>query len=593
MAVEVSHKFLSFSKRLFLYVLTLFLGFVICFVVFQYKREKSYKIDLLNTQLQNYNDRINDLIFADDSIDEAKINNFIKHCNQKDLRVTLIAKNGKVIFDNYKHNLEEFNNHLSRKEIIDALKNGTGYSINRRSQTFGKEYFYSAKFYPHNNYIIRSAMPYNMNLVEHLQADIHFIWFTIAISLILIIFFYKFTNKLSMSIDRLQLFAVKADKNEPIDMSIQEAFPNNELGEISKHIIKIYKRLRNTKEDLYIEREKLITHLRISHEGLGVFKSNRDEIIVNNLFIHYINIISDSNLSNTKDFFSVPEIKPIVKFIEKNQQLTRVTEERRFSLNIEKSGRIFSIECIIFQDNSFEININDITQDEQQARLKKQLTQNIAHELKTPVSSIQGYLETIISNPDISKEKLFEFLTRSYAQSNRLTHLLQDISVLTRMEEAPSMIEKDKINLSDMIKSIMSELYLDLNNKHMKVDNDLPDNLHIYGNISLIYSIFRNLFDNAIAYAGTYTTITIKKFREDDNSYYFSFADNGVGVSEEHLNRILERFYRVDKGRSRKLGGTGLCLSIVKNEVIHHGGTIVAKKSPSGGIEFIFTLSKN
>ena len=114
MAVEVSHKFLSFSKRLFLYVLTLFLGFVICFVVFQYKREKSYKIDLLNTQLQNYNDRINDLIFADDSIDEAKINNFIKHCNQKDLRVTLIAKNGKVIFDNYKHNLEEFNNHLSR-----------------------------------------------------------------------------------------------------------------------------------------------------------------------------------------------------------------------------------------------------------------------------------------------------------------------------------------------------------------------------------------------------------------------------------------------------------------------------------------------
>ncbi len=436
-------------------------------------------------------------------------------------------------------------------------------------------------------------MPYNMNLVEHLQADIHFIWFTIAISLILIIFFYKFTNKLSMSIDRLQLFAVKADKNEPIDMSIQEAFPNNELGEISKHIIKIYKRLRNTKEDLYIEREKLITHLRISHEGLGVFKSNRDEIIVNNLFIHYINIISDSNLSNTKDFFSVPEIKPIVKFIEKNQQLTRVTEERRFSLNIEKSGRIFSIECIIFQDNSFEININDITQDEQQARLKKQLTQNIAHELKTPVSSIQGYLETIISNPDISKEKLFEFLTRSYAQSNRLTHLLQDISVLTRMEEAPSMIEKDKINLSDMVKSIMSELYLDLDNKHMKVDNDLPDNLHIYGNSSLIYSIFRNLFDNAIAYAGTYTTITIKKFREDDNSYYFSFADNGVGVSEEHLNRIFERFYRVDKGRSRKLGGTGLGLAIVKNAVIHHGGTIVAKKSPSGGIEFIFTLSKN
>ena len=98
--------------------------------------------------------------------------------------------------------------------------------------------------------------------------------------------------------------------------------------------------------------------------------------------------------------------------------------------------------------------------------------------------------------------------------------------------------------------------------------------------------------DNAIAYAGTHIRINISCFREDENFYYFSFADTGVGVAPEHLNRLFERFYRVDKGRSRKLGGTGLGLAIVKNAVLIHGGTISAKNSPGGGLEFVFTLAK-
>ena len=116
--------------------------------------------------------------------------------------------------------------------------------------------------------------------------------------------------------------------------------------------------------------------------------------------------------------------------------------------------------------------------------------------------------------------------------------------------------------------------------------------MNIVGNSSLLYSIFRNLTDNAIAYAGVGIQITINCFREDEKFYYFSFSDTGVGVSEEHLNRLFERFYRVDKGRSRKLGGTGLGLAIVKNAVLFHGGTIFAKNIPGGGLEFVFTLQK-
>ena len=361
----------------------------------------------------------------------------------------------------------------------------------------------------------------------------------------------------------------------------------------SQHIIQIYKRLHETKEALYIEREKLITHLQISHEGLGIFTKDKKEILVNNLFTQYSNLISDSNLETTEEVFAISELKEIIHFINKNQQQRSLSkDEKRMSITINKNGRTFIVECIIFQDASFEISINDVTQEEEQVRLKRQLTQNIAHELKTPVSSIQGYLETIVNNDNISREKMNTFLERCYAQSNRLSRLLRDISVLTRMDEAANMIDMERVDISVLVGNIINEVALELEEKHITIVDSLKKGIQIKGNYSLLYSIFRNLMDNAIAYAGTNIQININCFREDENFYYFSFSDTGVGVPAEHLNRLFERFYRVDKGRSRKLGGTGLGLAIVKNAVIIHGGNISAKSSQSGGLEFVFTLGK-
>lgn len=583
-------RLLTFSRKLFLSVITLFVAFAACFMLFQYQREKSYKTELLNTQLQNYNEQLYSYMADAGSLDSLK--NYIMTHMIPNLRVTIITPEGKVIFDSTDKNLDEFQNHSSRKEVQDALMYGSGYAINRFSESIdGEEFFYSAKYFPKHRIIIRSALPYNVSLTEHLEADMGYVWFTILICIVLMVIFYRFTYKLGKSITNLQQFALKADKNEPIDMDILRTFPKNELGEISQHIITIYKRLHRAKEALYIEREKLISHLQTSHEGLGVFTKERKEILVNSLFTQYINNISDCNLSSTDEIFTIPELKPIIEFLNKNEG-NYSKEEKRTALHLNKNARTFTIECIIFQDLSFEISINDITQEEEQARLKRQLTQNIAHELKTPVSSIQGYLETILSNPNIPKETVKTFLERSYAQSNRLTTLLRDISVLTRMDEAPEMMEREAVNLSLVVENIINEVNLGLEEKHIKVINLMPQALMINGNHSLLYSIFRNLMDNAIAYAGTNIQITINCFREDDTFYYFSFSDSGVGVEEEHLTRLFERFYRVDKGRSRKLGGTGLGLAIVKNAVLFHGGTIFAKNAPNGGLEFVFTLQK-
>lgn len=583
-------RLLTFSRKLFLSVITLFIAFAACFMLFQYQREKSYKTELLNTQLQNYNEQLYGYMADAGSLDSLK--HYIMTHMIPNLRVTIITPEGKVIFDSTDKNLNEFSNHSSRKEVQDALMYGSGYAISRFSESInGEEYFYSAKYFPKHRIILRSALPYNVSLTEHLEADMGYVWFTILICIVLMVIFYRFTYKLGKSITNLQQFALKADKNEPIDMDILRTFPKNELGEISQHIITIYKRLHRAKEALYIEREKLISHLQTSHEGLGVFTKERKEILVNSLFTQYINNISDRNLSSTDEIFTIPELKPIIEFLNKNEG-NYSKEEKRVTHHLNKNARTFTIECIIFQDLSFEISINDITQEEEQARLKRQLTQNIAHELKTPVSSIQGYLETILSNPNIPKDTVRTFLERSYAQSNRLTTLLRDISVLTRMDEAPEMMEREAVNLSLVVDNIINEVALGLEEKCIRVINLMPQALMVNGNHSLLYSIFRNLMDNAIAYAGTNIQITINCFREDDSFYYFSFSDSGVGVEEEHLTRLFERFYRVDKGRSRKLGGTGLGLAIVKNAVLFHGGTIFAKNAPNGGLEFVFTLQK-
>lgn len=582
-------QFLSFSRKLFLSVISLFLVFAACFMAYQYQREKEYKIELLHTQLQDYNARLHEKLDST-TLSKELLNKYIREHAMKDLRVTVVNQNGSVLFDSYKSDCNQLENHLDRKEVQKALQSGKGFDVRRTSESTGLPYFYSATLF--DDYVVRSALPYNVSLINNLKADPHYIWFTLIVTLLLILIFYKFTKKLGTSISQLREFAMRADRNEPIEMEMQYAFPHNELGEISQHIVQIYGRLHETKEALYIEREKLITHLQTSREGLGVFTKDKKEILVNNLFTQYSNLISDSNLETTEEVFGISELKEITDFINKAQKRPVGKEEKRMTLNLNKNGKTFIVECIIFQDRSFEISINDVTLEEEQVRLKRQLTQNIAHELKTPVSSIQGYLETIVSNDNIPREKVNVFLERCYAQSNRLSRLLRDISVLTRMDEAANMIDMEKVDISVLVTNITNEVSLELEEKQITVVNSLKKEIQLRGNYSLIYSIFRNLMDNAIAYAGPHIQIHINCFREDENYYYFSFADTGIGVSQEHLNRLFERFYRVDKGRSRKMGGTGLGLAIVKNAVIIHGGNISAKNNQGGGLEFVFTLAK-
>jgi signal transduction histidine kinase len=167
------------------------------------------------------------------------------------------------------------------------------------------------------------------------------------------------------------------------------------------------------------------------------------------------------------------------------------------------------------------------------------------------------------------------------------------MSLITKMEEAPHSFRLEEVNIVRLLDQLKNELTSSLHEKKMEMRWDIPESLNINGNANLLYSIFRNLTDNAIRYAGEHADIRITQYREDRNFYYFLFYDTGAGIPDEnHLPRLFERFYRISEGRTRDTGGSGLGLSIVKNAVAFHKGAITAKNRKEGGLEFLFTLRK-
>ena len=236
--------------------------------------------------------------------------------------------------------------------------------------------------------------------------------------------------------------------------------------------------------------------------------------------------------------------------------------------------------------------VNLYEAEQEQNRLKRQLTNNINHELKTPVASIQVCLETLLSGINLSEEKRLELIERCYTHNDRLRRLLNDVSLITRIEDGSAFIGKEKVVINDIIDEVAKELMMLTDDERLLLHTDFNNEVIIDGNPSLIGSIFRNLTENAIAYSEG-QNIYISLLENNEKFCHIRFEDDGKGVEHSQLPYLFERFYRVDKGRSRQKGGTGLGLAIVKHAVQFHGGTITITNRPKGGLRFDFTLSKH
>ncbi len=228
----------------------------------------------------------------------------------------------------------------------------------------------------------------------------------------------------------------------------------------------------------------------------------------------------------------------------------------------------------------------------QKSKLKKQMTTNIAHELRTPVTSIRGYLETLIACPDMAPEKKQDFIEKAYNQTLRLAELITDMSLISKMEEKSAKFQKEDIDIYGISNEVFEEFRERIAVQRVKVENMIDAGTVLTGNKTLVYTIIRNLVENSLKYAGEDITIHLECYSKIEKFCYLTYYDTGSGVPQEHLDAIFERFYRIEEGRTRDVGGSGLGLSIVKNAVKFHGGDIRVINRMNGGLQFFFSLRR-
>ncbi len=584
----------TFRKRIIINFLLVFSIFSIAVLAYQYDRERNYRTGQLENTLDNISEVSRRYIEHKrifETRDFKSLDTLKSLLPISNTRLTLLDMSGKVLYDSFVADIQHVENHLTRAEVQKALRFGKGSSI-RLSNTTNQKFYYYAKNC--NKYIVRTAAVYNIDIINFLKTDHVFIVFIFFLLVLMAVLFYFTTRRLSDFIIKLKDFALKAGQNEDIS-KMDHNFQDNELGVIRRQIIQIYDNLKTAKDELTKEKEKLYGHLQVLNEGISIFSSEKNKILANSHFIQFINVISDKSTISAEHIFSIPEFGKVLEFVDRFREndLQALNKELpQLQYTIEKGEKFFQVRCIIFVDRSFEVLISDVTRPEKQRLLKQQLTSNIAHELKTPLSSIKGYLETILNNPTIPDEKKKYFIEKAFAQAERLTDLLNDISLLNNIEDAGGLFEFLPLSLKPVINDVIENLKHRLTERNMDCVVEVGSAVIVNGNESLLFSVFQNLIENSINYAGNNANITIRKYLEDDQFYYFQYTDTGVGIQEEHLTRIFERFYRVDYGRSRETGGTGLGLSIVKNAILLHKGEISVRNKPEGGLEFLFSLSK-
>lgn len=566
-------------KLLFYYLLIIsFFGVLIG--VFQCRYEKQFRKEALEGRLSSLTQVVN--AYLADSMGNYKEVSGILPLGY---RLTLINLEGLVLFDN-SYDADSMDNHRGRPEIQQALLHGTGSAL-RYSKTMGKDYFYYIEKYP--RYFVRISMPYDDHVESLLRVDSLFFYVILlffGLGLLMMLFFIMRMDK---GVARLKEFIRRVNAGESY-ASIQ--MPDSQLGDIGRELMENYRLLEESNHRTAMEREKLLQHFMHATEGVALFDADQKLLYSNTHFIQYINLLRDEPVIQLEQVLEFEEFSSVKPFLNEAVSAHNAHSIPSLEFRLVKEGACFLAKVLLFPDKSFEISLHDVSKQEENQVMKQQMTSNIAHELRTPVSSIQGYVETLLRNPNLPAEQQHRFLTRTYDQCERLSQLIQSITQISTLGEQADVERMTRVNLHDLFDDAVVELAQPLQEAGSEVINRLPSDLFIVGDRQLLFSIWRNLLENSLRYGGSRITMCAELSATDERYIYLVYYDTGVGVSQEHLSRLFERFYRVDSGRTRIAGGSGLGLAIVKNAVLRHGGQVSAKLHKPKGLEFVISLAK-
>jgi two-component system phosphate regulon sensor histidine kinase PhoR len=499
-----------------------------------------------------------------------------------EVRVTLIDSEGNVDFDTRK-NLK-FENHLDREEVKEAFASGTG-EATRKSDTLGKDaYYYAIKY---KGYVIRFSREFN-NISS---VFISVVPYVVVIAFALIVMSTVIASKLSESLIK------------PVN-SLVESLNVLKRNEKSVDVPEIeYDELRpiaRTIKDLSYELWGYIASLKEEKETISLITENMVEGMI--LLDNYLNILSVNKsainilnhefvLDKTKNILQLTRNSEIISAIETVKSNKSPSASVTITTSNQKHYKVFVNHA---KSNNFVcgiiVLIVDVTESIKVEEIRRDFAANVSHELKTPLTTIKGFGEMLSAGIITDRSDISRYGSTICREAERLILLINDIIRLSEIEEAGSVKEKTPVDLLECVEEAENVLQKIAAEKGVSIEID-GESAVVNGNKSYLNELVLNLADNAIKYNNVdgHVWISVKNF---DSKALLVVKDDGIGISKEHQERIFERFYRVDKSRSKQTGGTGLGLSIVKHIVNFHNGTISLKSEEGMGTEITVSLPK-
>lgn len=453
-------------------------------------------------------------------------------------------------------------NHSNRPEFINAMKNGYG-DDSRKSETLGNvTYYYAVKTSNGNVLRLSETMENGYSIFMHL---VPILFAVIIIVFILCCVLSKMsTKKIIAPIENLES---NVDGNQ-----------YEELSSISRTISSQQKQINKQVSRLQLEKDRIDTLIQNMSEGFIMLDMDKNMLMCNHSASKYLGTDSEGTVGESLISFSRNEV--LCECVDKAFSGERSSNEGNIN------GRVLQIIASPVYSNSEQKGviclIIDISAKRKAEKMRREFTANVTHELKTPLTSISGYAE-IIESGIVAPEDIERFAGKIHKESGRLLSLIGDIIELSELDENTRPVNYDKVDLSGLSREVAEDLHTNAKKHEVVIKVNAEDKILINGNRNQLYELVYNLCDNAIRYnrKGGNVTVTVKK--EDENAV-LSVADTGIGIPLKHQKRVFERFYRVDKSRSKETGGTGLGLAIVKHIAERHDGTITLKSNENGTV---------